>query len=93
MEWTLYFSGVRGCHSARGDLAPSHFGGQLMKITTIGLDLSKNVFQVHGVDERGLAVLNKKLKRDQVAPFFARLAPCLIGSDESPPVCYTLPSH
>jgi len=48
-------------------------------ITTIGLDLAKNVFQVHGVDERGFAVLRKQLKRDQVAPFFARLEPCLIG--------------
>ena len=50
-----------------------------MKITTIGLDLAKNVFQVHGVDEHGVAVLRKQLKRSQVAPFFARLEPCLIG--------------
>jgi transposase len=50
-----------------------------MTITTIGLDLAKNVFQVHGVDERGVAVLRKQLKRDQVAPFFARLEPCLVG--------------
>jgi len=50
-----------------------------MKITTIGLDLAKNVFQVHGFDERGCAVLRKQLRRDQLAVFFARLAPCLIG--------------
>ena len=50
-----------------------------MKITAIGLDLAKNVFQVHGVDERGVTVLRKQLKRDRVAPFFARLEPCLIG--------------
>jgi len=50
-----------------------------MGITTIGLDLAKNVFQVHGVNERGKAVLRKQLKRDQVAPFFANLPPCLIG--------------
>lgn len=50
-----------------------------MTITTIGLDLAKNVFQVHGVDERGAVVLRKQLKRDQVASFFARLQPCLIG--------------
>jgi transposase len=48
-------------------------------IATIGLDLAKNVFQVHGVDERGVAVLRKQLKRDQVLPFFARLEPCQIG--------------
>lgn len=37
------------------------------EITTVGLDLAKNVFQVHGVNERGRAVLRKQLKRDQVA--------------------------
>lgn len=52
-----------------------------MKITTVGIDLAKNVFQVHGVDERGKAVLNKQLKRDQVARFFANLPPCLIGME------------
>lgn len=50
-----------------------------MEITTIGLDLAKNVFQVHGVNERGKAMLRKQLKRDQVAPFFANLQPCLVG--------------
>lgn len=50
-----------------------------MTITTIGLDLAKNVFQVHGVDERGAVVLRKQLRRDQVAVFFAKLQPCLIG--------------
>lgn len=50
-----------------------------MKVMTIGLDLAKNVFQVHGVNERGVAVLRKQLKRDQLVPFFARLEPCLIG--------------
>lgn len=39
-----------------------------MKITTVGIDLAKQVFQVHGVDERGKAVLKKQLKRDQVLP-------------------------
>jgi transposase len=52
-----------------------------MKITTIGLDLAKNVFQVHGVDEQGKAVLRKQLRRDQVAAFFANLPPCLVGME------------
>jgi transposase len=52
-----------------------------MKITTVGIDLAKNVFQAHGVDERGKAVLRKPLKREQVAPFFANLPPCLIGME------------
>ena len=50
-----------------------------MEITTIGLDLAKNVFQLHGVNERGKAVLRKQLRRDQVAAFFAKLAPCVVG--------------
>ena len=52
-----------------------------MDITTIGLDLAKNVFQVHGVDRRGKVVLKKQLKRSQVLPFFANLQPCLVGME------------
>jgi transposase len=52
-----------------------------MKITTVGIDLAKNVIQLHGVDERGKTVLRKQLKRGQVASFFARLEPCLIGME------------
>ena len=52
-----------------------------MKMTTIRLDLAKNVFQLHGVDERGRVVLEKPLKRARVLPFFARLEPCLIGME------------
>src|SRR6185436_4920921 len=51
------------------------------KITTIGIDLAKNVFQIHGVNERGKAVLRKSLRRDQVTAFFANLQPCLIGME------------
>ena len=50
-----------------------------MQITTIGLDLAKHVFQVHAVDTAGVVVLRKALRRAQVLPFFAKLAPCLIG--------------
>lgn len=52
-----------------------------MQITTVGLDLAKNVFQVHGASERGKAMLRKKLRRDQLMPFFANLTPCLIGME------------
>jgi len=52
-----------------------------MKITTIGIDLAKSVFQVHGVDERGKAVVKKALKRAQMVPFFVNLPPCLIGME------------
>jgi transposase len=50
-----------------------------MKITTIGLDIAKNVFEIHGVDEQGKGVLRKTLKRNKVTAFFAKLPPCLIG--------------
>lgn len=49
--------------------------------TTVGIDLAKNVMQVHGVDAHGKAKLKKQLKRDQMAPFFANLPPCLIGME------------
>jgi len=50
-----------------------------MNITTIGLDIAKNVFQIHGVDANGKVVLRKQLKRNQVLAFFANLLPCRIG--------------
>ncbi len=50
-----------------------------MQVTTAGLDLAKNVFQVHGVDGKGKTVLRKRLARKAVPPFFANLTPCLIG--------------
>jgi transposase len=50
-----------------------------MNITTMGLDIAKNVFQVHGVDTNGKVVLRKQLKRSQVLTFFANLLPCRIG--------------
>jgi len=52
-----------------------------MKITTIGIDLAKSVFQIHGVDQRGKTVLTKQLKRAQMAAFFANLPPCLVGME------------
>src|SRR5574337_426423 len=50
-----------------------------MNATTIGLDIAKNVFHVHGTDERGQVVLRKVLKRAEVLPFFANLPAALIG--------------
>jgi len=51
------------------------------KISVIGLDLAKHVFQVHGVDLDGEVIVRKQLKRSQLRQFFARLAPCLIGME------------
>ena len=47
----------------------------------IGIDLAKNVFQVHGVGAGGQVVLRRKLRRAQVLVFFGRLPPCLIGME------------
>ncbi len=53
-----------------------------MQVTTIGLDLAKHVFQVHGVDAEGRPVLRKRLRRSEVVGFFAGLpSPCLIGME------------
>jgi transposase len=52
-----------------------------MEITTIGLDLAKCIFQVHGIDAEGNVVARKSLRRAQVLPFFAKLSPCLIGME------------
>jgi transposase len=51
------------------------------QMTTIGLDLAKNVFQVHGVDAEGTVVVRKQLRRSDVLRFFGRLAPCLVGME------------
>jgi transposase len=52
-----------------------------MHATTIGLDLAKSVFQVHGVDAHGKVVLSKRLRRDAVLAFFANLPPCTVGME------------
>ena len=52
-----------------------------MHITTIGLDIAKNVFQVHGIDEAEKVVISKQLRRGQVLKFFASLRPCLVGME------------
>src|SRR6202035_3953678 len=54
-----------------------------MQITmTIGLDIAKSVFQVHGVDGAGQVVIRRQLKRRAVLAFFQKLPPCLIGIED-----------
>src|SRR2546421_10040309 len=52
-----------------------------MQITTIGLDIAKNVFQVHGIDAAEKVVVRKQLRRGQVMKFLEALPPCLIGME------------
>ncbi len=51
----------------------------MTEITTVGLDLAKNVFQVHAVDVAGSVVIRRQVRRAQMMLFFSRIAPCLIG--------------
>ena len=50
-----------------------------MEISTIGLDLAKNIFQVHGISVTGEVVVRKALRRAQMLSFFEKLPPCLVG--------------
>ena len=52
-----------------------------MKIATIGLDIAKNVFQVHGVDDEGRPVLRRKVRRDKLLMLFEGIAPCVVGME------------
>ena len=52
-----------------------------MEISTIGLDLAKNVFQVHGVSLTGEVVIRKAFRRSQMLPFFEKLPPRLVGTE------------
>lgn len=55
-----------------------------MKVTTVGIDLAKQVFQIHGVDEHGKTTIKKQLRRAQMAEFFVNLPPCLAGDSAGP---------
>jgi len=52
-----------------------------MKITRVGMDIAKQIFELHGVDERGQVVLRKTLRRERVMEFFARLESCAVGME------------
>ena len=51
----------------------------MLAITTVGLDIAKSLFQVHGTDARGSVVARRRLKRRYVLAFFKKLPPCLVG--------------
>ena len=52
-----------------------------MNVSTVGLDLAKNVFQVHGIDDTGKVIVRRSLRRRQMIPFFSKLEPCLVGME------------
>ncbi len=53
----------------------------MTEVITIGVDLAKNVFQVHGVDSEGGVVFRRQLRRGQMLPFFKKQRPCLVGME------------
>ena len=69
------------CHWMRLLLMQRQFGGatHAKAVTTIGLDIAKSVFQVHGVDANGQVVIRRQLKRRYILAFFQKLPPCLVG--------------
>jgi transposase len=80
MVWTPPLpNGIAMCQSGRVNHHLTEEEESAMNSTTIGLDIAKNVFQVHGVNANGKAVLRKQLKRSQVLAFFANLPPSLVG--------------
>ena len=50
-------------------------------VVTIGLDLAKSIFQIHGADDAGKMVLRRRLSRHELVPYFAKISPCLIGME------------
>jgi transposase len=62
-----------------GSTAPHWLVAGYATVATIGLDIAKSVFQVHGVDAAGQVVTRRKLKRRNVLAFFQNLSPCLVG--------------
>jgi transposase len=56
----------------------------MAQISTIGLDIAKSVFQVHGVDAEGVTVLRRRLTRARLLEFFAKIEPCREGSKPAP---------
>jgi transposase len=51
----------------------------MQTVTTIGLDIAKSVFQIHGIDAKGKVIVRRQLKRRHVLAFFQKLPPCLVG--------------
>ena len=73
--------GPRRHHRAKATAVAQSQGGHPMQISTVGIDLAKRVFQIHGVDQDGNIILRKQLRRAQVLSFFAKLPPCLVGME------------
>ena len=87
VAWPLFSDGMDApyygvmCARMEFDLELQIEGASTMDITTIGFDLAKTAFQVHGADGKGRPVLRRKLRRAKVLAFFAELPSCLVGME------------
>ena len=72
-------TGIAMCHN--GVLGTAKEEPSMDKVSTIGIDIAKNVFQVHGIDVEGSVVVRRQLRRGQVMAFFRKLSPCLVGME------------
>src|SRR6202166_4482996 len=82
MEWTHpHFNGVTQCARMKvcRILSYQRGDGSVNKITTLGIDLAKSVFQLHGIDLAGKVVLQREVRRAQLMKTIAQLEPCVIG--------------
>jgi transposase len=81
--WEVGFgNGVRKIHSEFNEVPTFLLEGEIMAIVTVGIDLAKNVFAVHGVDETGKAVLVRpEVPRAKLMELIANVPPCLIGME------------
>ena len=69
------------CQSGDAKQPLEQTGASERKVTTVGIDLAKSVFALHGVDESGNTSIRKQVRRDQVAEFFVKLPSCLVGME------------
>jgi transposase len=84
MWWTATALGIEVPQGVSSQT--NHMRGAVhTQITTIGLDIAKNVFQVHGIDATEKVVVRKQLRRSQVLTFFKAMPPCLVGMEAHGP--------
>jgi hypothetical protein len=79
MVWNGSFSAVSSAR--RGEVPLERRGKSMEKISTIGLDLAKSLYQVHGIASEGQVVIRKQLRRGELLRFFGRLSPCFVGME------------
>jgi transposase len=81
MGWMAPAPGIAMCQSVVPIKDHEQKEPSAMNVTTIGLDLAKNVFQVHGIDEAGNVIARRSLRRRQMIPYFDKLERCRIGME------------